>query len=569
MSITEFFTLLGGVGLFLYGMTVMSSGLQNAAGDKVRTILEHATSNKFFGILLGITVTILIQSSSATDMMVIGFVNSGLMNLGEAIAVIMGANIGTTITAQITAFDLTAFAPFLLFVGAIMYLFVKKPSTKYVGMIILGFGMLFVGVGLIKGAIKPLAASPEFAKFLSTLSNPFLAVLFGLAFTALLQSSSSSTVIFQAFAVQGILDYKTAVFLVIGAAIGSVTPNLLAGLTANRNGKRTSILNLCFNLIRACILSLIITVFPGVLKLIQSLSPNDIGRQIANTHTIFAITAVILIAPFSKYIISLVEHLIPELPEEARMKEGKKLLYMTNGNNMMPSIVIRQAMLECERMGIMAKENLQAAIDCFFLKDKEVKDMSKDNKDFKKSDYEKEEARLAEQVRATESIVDYLCHAITDQLIHIRPDDMSDADAFRASKLAIIATNYERISDHAMNIIEYMDRLEAQKESFSKPARKDMKRLAEATVKSVEMSIEIFSKENFTLLPDAERNENLVDDLHAELTDKHITRMMKGKCDPTAGIVFTDMSTDLERCADNAMNISTALVVKRHKKYNR
>ncbi|MCR4868763.1 MAG: Na/Pi cotransporter family protein, partial [Lachnospiraceae bacterium] len=406
MSITEFFTLLGGVGLFLYGMTVMSSGLQNAAGDKVRTILEHATSNKFFGILLGITVTILIQSSSATDMMVIGFVNSGLMNLGEAIAVIMGANIGTTITAQITAFDLTAFAPFLLFVGAIMYLFVKKPSTKYVGMIILGFGMLFVGVGLIKGAIKPLAASPEFAKFLSTLSNPFLAVLFGLAFTALLQSSSSSTVIFQAFAVQGILDYKTAVFLVIGAAIGSVTPNLLAGLTANRNGKRTSILNLCFNLIRACILSLIITVFPGVLKLIQSLSPNDIGRQIANTHTIFAITAVILIAPFSKYIISLVEHLIPELPEEARMKEGKKLLYMTNGNNMMPSIVIRQAMLECERMGIMAKENLQAAIDCFFLKDKEVKDMSKDNKDFKKSDYEKEEARLAEQVRATESIVD-------------------------------------------------------------------------------------------------------------------------------------------------------------------
>ncbi|MBQ2577581.1 MAG: Na/Pi cotransporter family protein, partial [Lachnospiraceae bacterium] len=545
MSITEFFTLLGGVGLFLYGMTVMSSGLQNAAGDKVRTILEHATSNKVFGIILGITVTILIQSSSATDMMVIGFVNSGLMNLGEAIAVIMGANIGTTITAQITAFDLTAFAPFLLFVGAIMYLFVKKPSTKYVGMIILGFGMLFVGVGLIKGAIKPLATSPDFASFLSTLSNPFLAVLFGLAFTALLQSSSSSTVIFQAFAVQGILDYKTAVFLVIGAAIGSVTPNLLAGLTANRNGKRTSILNLCFNLIRAGILALIITIFPGVLKLIQALSPGDVGRQIANTHTIFAITAVLLIAPFSKYIIRLVERLIPELPEEARMKEGKKLLYMNTSSNMMPSIVIRQAMLECERMGIMAKENLQAAIDCFFLKDKEVKVMGKENKDFKKSDYEKEEARLAEQVRTTESIVDYLCHAITDQLIHIRPDDMSDADAFRASKLAIIATNYERISDHAMNIIEYMDRLEEQKESFSKPARKDMKRLAEATVRSVEMSIEIFSKENFTLLPEAERNENLVDDLHAELTDKHITRMMKGKCDTTAGIVFTDMSTDL------------------------
>jgi phosphate:Na+ symporter len=202
MTFTQFFSLLGGVGLFLYGMTIMSSGLQNAAGDKLRVLLEKVTSNKIMAVFLGIAVTVLIQSSSATDMMVIGFVNSGLMQLTEAIAVIMGANIGTTITAQITAFDLTAFAPVLLFAGTIMFLFIKKQSTKHIGSIIMGFGMLFVGIGLIKAAIKPLSQEPTFISFLDNLKNPAIAILFGLAFTALLQSSSSSVVIFQAFAMQ-------------------------------------------------------------------------------------------------------------------------------------------------------------------------------------------------------------------------------------------------------------------------------------------------------------------------------------------------------------------------------
>ena len=313
MSIADFFALLGGVGLFLLGMTLMSSGLQSAAGDKVRTILEHATSNKIRGILLGTGVTVLIQSSSATDMMVIGFVNSGLMNLKEAIAVIMGANIGTTITAQITAFDLTAFAPLLLFIGCVMYLFMSRKKVKSVGMIILGFGMLFVGVGLIKDAIKPLSQSVQFEQFLAGLSNPVLAVLFGIAFTALLQSSSSSTVIFQTFAVQGILNYRTTVYLLIGAAIGSVTPNLLAGLTTNRNGKRSAVLNLVFNLLRAALLLTIISIFPQVLDLICRLSPNNIGRQIANTHTIFAIFSVLVLAPFSGLIVRLAELMIPRL----------------------------------------------------------------------------------------------------------------------------------------------------------------------------------------------------------------------------------------------------------------
>ena len=273
MSIYEAFILLGGVGLFLYGMTIMSTGLKNACGEKLKTMLEKATRNKVTSILAGIAVTIFIQSSSATDVMVIGFVSSGLMSLFQAIGVIMGANIGTTITAQITAFDIGKYAPFILFVGAIINLFLKNKTVKHIGSVILGFGMLFEGITLMKSAIAPLAKTQAFVDFVSSLDHPLIMVLFGIVFTALLQSSSSATVIFQAFAVQGIITYHTAVYLIIGAAVGSVTPNLLAGLTANRNGKRCAVLNLLFNLIRAAIVLIIITVIPGILTLIQSCLP--------------------------------------------------------------------------------------------------------------------------------------------------------------------------------------------------------------------------------------------------------------------------------------------------------
>lgn len=251
MSILDVFALLGGVGLFLYGMMQMSNGLKNAAGDHLRVILEKATQNRVVSVLVGVLVTLMIQSSSATDVMVIGFVNSGLMNLQQALGVIMGANIGTTVTAQLTAFNLSAYAPMILFVGVVMYLFMKKAQVRYVGSVIMGFGMLFEGIALMKTAIVPMSETPEFVAMLRGLSNPFLALLFGVAFTALVQSSSSSIAIFQTFAIQGILDYQTTVYLIIGAAIGSVTPNLLASLTTNRNGKRSAVLNLIFNLIRA------------------------------------------------------------------------------------------------------------------------------------------------------------------------------------------------------------------------------------------------------------------------------------------------------------------------------
>ena len=330
MSIYDVFILLGGVGLFLYGMTIMSSGLKNACGDNLKVILGKATKNKLTSILAGIAVTIFVQSSSATDVMVIGFVTSGLMTLGQAIGVIMGANIGTTVTAQITAFNIGAYAPMILFIGAVMNLFLKNRTLKEVGSVILGFGMLFQGITLMKSAIAPLAETAAFRALLTSLENPILTVLFGVAFTALLQSSSSATVIFQAFAMQNIISYKIAVYLIIGAAVGSVTPNLLAGLTANRNGKRCALLNLLFNTFRAILILCLITIFPQILTFIQSLSPNNVARQIANTHTIFAIIAVLVLAPVSNFIVKLSSRLIPESEEETRRIQDQRLVYLTN-----------------------------------------------------------------------------------------------------------------------------------------------------------------------------------------------------------------------------------------------
>ena len=536
MSIASILSLLGGVGLFLFGMSIMSTGLRNSCGDNLQNILEKATKNKYKAVLVGLGMTILIQSSSATDVMVIGFVNSGMMTLAQAIGVIMGANIGTTITAQITAFNISTFTPFLLFIGAIMYLFMKNNMTKHVGSVIMGFGMLFQGITIMKTAIAPLSQSVAFKSFLSGLENPALAVLFGVAFTALLQSSSSSIVIFQAFCVQGMLQYDVAVYLVIGAAIGSVTPNLLASLTANRNGKRSAILNLIFNLFRAALLIIIINVIP-LLDWIKMLSPDDIGRQIANTHTIFSIIAVVAALPFTNYIIAIAYKLIPELPEETRALEDRQLVYMNQMANVPPNMAIHQAQLETARMGQIAAENFAEALSCFF-------------------DYDSDKVESVEQ---REDTVNILNHAIADAMITLKALDLSEANLRRISMISIACTDIERISDHAENIIDYAQRMKSKKAKLSKKAAKELSEMADNAMEVVNMAIETFRTEDYSQLGVIEKIEAKIDKQEKSLINHHVERLMDGKCDALAGVIFTDMVTDLERCADHSINIAYAL----------
>ena len=537
MTILEFFSLLGGVGLFLFGMTIMSSGLKNACGDNLQVILSKATTNKVSAVLVGIATTVLIQSSAATDVMVIGFVNAEMMTLGQAIAVIMGANIGTTVTAQITAFNIAAYAPFILFIGAVMYLFIKKSIVKHVGEVILGFGMLFVGISYMKLAIAPLSKSPDFTNLLQAIENPFLMILFGIAFTALLQSASSSTVIFQTFAIQGLISYNAAVYLVIGAAIGSVTPNLLASLTTNRNGKRTAVLNLIFNVFRAVILLILITVLPQILDLIQSMSPDDIGRQIANTHTIFAIIAVVIMLPFTGVLIKIVEKLIPILPEESEQLEDRKLQYMVNIHEMPPAMALSQSHLEITRMGRIAAKNLRRSVECFF-------------------DYTPDKA---ESVRKRERSVDILNNTILSELGKLKAMDLSSEQMMQVSMMSVSIRDMERLSDHAENIVEYVEELTNKKAEMSDTAIAELKKMAECTLEEVDMALDIFEKSDFSRLDELEALEDTVDDLETQLVNDHIERFMAEHCDPRAGVVFTDIVTDLERCADNAINIAYAM----------
>lgn len=537
MTVLEFFSLLGGVGLFLFGMTIMSSGLKNACGDNLQVILSKATTNKVSAVLVGIATTVLIQSSAATDVMVIGFVNAEMMTLSQAIAVIMGANIGTTVTAQITAFNIAAYAPFILFTGAVLYLFVKKSIVKHIGEVILGFGMLFVGISYMKLAIAPLAKSEDFTNLLQAIENPFLMILFGIAFTALLQSSSSSTVIFQTFAIQGLISYSAAVYLVIGAAIGSVTPNLLASLTTNRNGKRTAVLNLIFNIFRACILLVLITVIPQMLDFIQALSPDDIGRQIANTHTIFAIVAVVIMLPFTGVMIKIVEKLIPILPEESEQLEDRKLQYMVNIQEMPPAMALSQSHLEITRMGRIAAKNLRRSIECFF-------EYSVDK---------------AESVRRREKSVDILNDTILNELGKLRAMELSSAQMRQVSMMSVSIRDIERLSDHAENIVEYVEELRNKRASMSDVAITELKQMSEHTLKEVDLALDIFENNAFDRLEELEALEDIVDEDETKLVNDHIERFMAEHCDPRAGVVFTDFVTDLERCADNAVNIAYAM----------
>ena len=537
MTLTTFFSLLGGVGLFLYGMTVMSSGLRNACGENLQSILEKATSNKLIAVFVGLAVTVLVQSSSATDIMVIGFVNSGMMTLPQAIGVIMGANIGTTVTAQITAFNISAFAPFILFAGAVMFIFLKRGTLKYVGEFLLGFGMLFVGITIMKSAIAPLADNPAFVKLLSQLDHPALAVLFGIAFTALLQSSSSSTVIFQAFAIEGLLGYHTAVYLVIGAAIGSVAPNLIASLTTNRNGKRTAVLNLLFNLIRAVVLIVLINIFPGILDMIQSLSPASIGRQVANTHTIFAIIAVALELPFTGFIIQIAEKLIPVLPEENEQLEDRKLQFMMPTKSMPAPMALHNAHLEIGRMGGIAEKNFRNALKCFF--------------EFDQS--------LVESVKAREESIDILNKEIDEAMTSLRTLELRRHSLARISRLSIAVTDIERISDHAENIVEFAEQMHARKVSLSPPAEEELRAMADDAMTIVHMAMEIFRTEQYDTLPEFNALEERIDNQKTLLVDHHMERFVRGECDPFAGMIFTNMASDLERAGDHAVNIAYAL----------
>ncbi len=535
MSVWMVFELLGGLGIFLYGMKMMSDSLENVAGDRMRRVLEVLTNKRAAAVGVGAGVTALVQSSSATTVMVVGFVNAGLMTLLQATGVIMGANIGTTITAQLIAFKLSDIAPFILFIGMLMTMFTRKRKLSRVGGIVLGFGLLFVGLHLMSSAMSPLRDNEAFKSMISNFSNPLIGVLIGAAFTAIIQSSSASVGVLQALAVLGIVGLDSAVYVILGQNIGTCITAIFAAIGTSSNSKRAAGIHLIFNITGSLIYMAVIGLFPSLIAWIQSLSPDNIPRQIANFHTVFNVSITLLLFPFAKQMVKLVTLIIPNREKPGSVE--KKLVYLDERIAQTPSIALTQTLKELSRMGTITLDNFKCSLDAFFDQD------------------EQKILKVAE----LEETVDFLCDNITSYMINFRGDELPDHDLVTLGKLHHVIIDLERISDRAENIAEYTITLIDAKEKMSKEARNEIRAIANVTQEIFSLSLEMFKNRDNSEIDVLESKKREVDRMQHKYTDHHIQRLQEELCRPHTGIVFTNMLATFERIASHSINIAYSI----------
>ena len=531
-----FLTLLGGLGLFLFGMNFMSQGLQKAAGVKMRSFLEAMTKNKIIAVIFGALFTAVIQSSGATTVMVVSFVNAGLMSLSQAVGVIFGANIGTTITAQLVSFKLTRIAPIILFVGVFMMLFLKKPILKKVGEVLLGFGALFMGIVYMTEAMADLKNYESVLHALAGLSNPLIAILIGLIITIIVQSSSVTVSILLLMAGQGLVELPVCFFFILGCNIGSCTPAVLASLSGKKDAKRAALIHVLFNVFGMVIIGTILAFAMAPIEhAILAISGGSIERSVANTDTLFKVFQTILFLPLTKQFIELTYKLIPG-SDKADGTFG--LQYIGMKKVFTPATAVVEAIHEIERMGKMSFTNMDLAIQAFFDGDEEK----------------------ISTVYEEEKHIDFLSREITDYLVKINQLELPVDDAERIGGLFHVVNDIERIGDHAENVV---DAAVARKEdglSFSKKGNKEILEMYGKVKIILEKSLEMFTTMDEHNLSDILALENEIDQMEREYQKAHVRRMSKGKCAPEAGMVFTDLTTGLERVADHATNIAFSIL---------
>lgn len=528
-------TLMGGLGLFLFGMTFMSQGLQKAAGAKLRSVLTAISKNKYIGVLFGALFTAIIQSSGATTVMVVTFVNAGLMELTQAVGIIFGANIGTTITAQLVSFNLTAVAPVILFVGVVMFLFMKKPIFKKIGEVIIGFGALFMGISMMTDAMQQLNNYPSVVQALAQLTNPVLAILVGLIITVIVQSSSVTVSILLLMAGQGLVSLPVCFYFILGCNIGSCTPAVMAAMDAKKDAKRAALIHVLFNVIGMIVISIIlIFAMNPFTAFIQAVSGGDIKRCVANTDTIYKVFQTIILLPVTNQLIALVNRIIPGSDVK---QEGFSLQYISMNTVFSPTAAIVEAMQEISRMGRKAENNLRLSMEAFFDGDQEKID----------------------QVYATEKYIDYLSHEITDYLVDVNQRQLPVADSLKIGGLFHVVNDIERIGDHAENIADAAVRMKDENISFTKKATKEIQEMFERDIRVLSCALEMFETDDRSHMSEILAIEEEVDQMEIDLQNSHIRRMAKGKCSPESGLIFTDLVTGLERVADHATNIAFAL----------
>lgn len=528
--------LMGGLGLFLYGMKLMSDSLEKAAGAKMRSILEFFTKTPLRGILVGTFFTAIIQSSSAATVMVVSFVNSGLMNLYQAAGVIMGANIGTTVTSQLISFNLSALAPAIVMAGVVMVMFCKKVKIQRIGEVLLGFGILFMGLTTMSTSMSVLKESPQVVEIMGSLTNPVLALLVGMVVTAVLQSSSATVGIILLLANQGLLDIRICFFIILGCNIGACVSALLAGLNGKRDAKRASLIHLLFNIIGTVIMFIALMVaLEPITRFIQAISGSNPGREVANAHTLIKIVEVVLLAPFNKQIVKLTGFFVRG--EEKKEGEGFQLQYIGAKSVFSPTTAVFDATREMERMGHMAITNLERAMNALITLDEE---------DIK-------------EVYAVEKQIDFLNHEITNYLVKVNETTLPMDDAKSLGGLFHVVNDIERIGDHAENIADAAMSRQEQNIDFSAQAKRELSGMLDMVIKVTTYALDMFSHNNQEHMQEILDLEDKVDQAERDLQESHIQRLTRGECTASAGMMFSDIISGLERVSDHATNIAFSL----------
>lgn len=531
--------LLGGLGMFLFGMKMMSAGLEKIAGERLKKIIEVLTSNKYVGVLVGAGVTAVIQSSSATTVMVVGFVNAGMMNLNQAIGVIMGANIGTTVTGQLISFKLEDIAPLVLGLGVAVWLFSKNRRTKQIAEIFIGLGLLFVGMGAMSDAVRPLREYQGFVDLLISFGNGgfkgmILGIFAGFAITFAVQSSSASIGLLIALASQGLIPIESALPILYGDNIGTCTTALISSIGASKMAKKAALMHLLFNIIGTLIFMFLLN--KPILHLVIAMNPEDVARQIANTHTFFNLINVILQLPFAGFLVYLVNKLIKDDAPDDDLTPGIK--YLDNRILETPSIAFGLVVKEILHMGNVARENFERSMQGFF---------------------DKDEAK-AQEVFKVEPLINQMEKQIATYLSKLSDAQLSAHQKGIVDRLFYTIHDIERVGDHADNVAELTVYRIDNKLKFGDGAMEDLKFFSERVIKSYREALNALQAGDATLAWKVVEREGEIDNTMKTLRASHIKRMNKGKYSPDSGVVYLDMLTNLERIGDHAVKIAYEVI---------
>ena len=535
MGITDVLALLGGLALFLYGMQMMSTGLEAAAGNRMKSILEKLTSNRVKGVLFGAAITAVIQSSSATTVMVVGFVNSGLMTLKQAVWVIMGANIGTTITGQLIALDIGAIAPLFAIAGVGAIMFIKSEKVHHISSIFAGLGILFMGMDMMGAAMSPLKESEAFISLMTKFDNPLLGILVGALFTAVIQSSSASVGILQALASTGMIPLSSAVFVLFGQNIGTCITAVLASIGMKVNAKRTTVIHLLFNRIGTVLFTVICLVTPYV-TWIEAMTPGDPVAQIANAHTVFNIVTTLLLLPFGTHMANIAVRILPD--SKKADDEDLRLKYIRPFESSYAighsAVAVSQVRDEVNRMRDMVAKNISDSFDSLVQYDE----------------------KLRKKVSEREEYIDFLNKGISEYIVSLMASEMNMSDSRKINGYYAIISNLERIGDHAVNLAEYGDDMRKWEIDFSDTVKEELNEMKAQCIAALDNLKEVTSENVERILSQAVIIEQKTDDMRDKYFKKQMQRLKKGKCKPQSGIVFSEILTDFERMGDHALNIA-------------